>query len=38
MTNKALNMKQLAIELMQAILFVAITFSPVWVWFYTMNP
>lgn len=38
MTNKALNMKQLAIEFLQAILFVAITFSPVWVWFYTMNP
>jgi hypothetical protein len=34
MTNKALNMKQLAIEFLQAILFVAIAFAPLWVWLY----
>ena len=31
-------MKQLIAELAQAILFVAITFSPLWIWLAMMKP
>ena len=31
-------MKQLITELAQAIVFVAITFSPLWIWLATMKP